>query len=149
MMYNLGLQKIVVQMFIGQHNQMIYKIPKTDKFLSFVNYHNFDDLGFKTDGLYLDGCSKFAYLTLNELTQKIFVNIMMIDPYFVEPQILHWKSSAFFYEKRGSEFYDMQIKTVLYNTKTEVKMVKQYPTFLQEYSMMNNYDEVSAQKDTN
>ena len=32
MVYNIGLQKLVIQQFIGAYNSMIYHIPEEEKF---------------------------------------------------------------------------------------------------------------------
>ena len=124
MMYNIGLQKLILQMFVCEHNQMIYEIPNKEKFFGFIEFSNFLDLGFIPKGLAQEACSHFAFLTLNKSSQKILVNVMLIDPYYSDIQISLFQSSSFFYEKLGAKYYDIVLKSIMYNTGTEVKMLQ-------------------------
>ena len=44
--YNLGLKKVVIQTCVGREKQLIYELPKNHIFVSFVDYHSFNDIGF-------------------------------------------------------------------------------------------------------
>ena len=66
-----------------------------DNFVCFLDYTSDEDLGFKPNGLRIEGCSKFAYLTV-DISKKYpvcFVNILLVDPYNDVPQICTIKSS--------------------------------------------------------
>ena len=87
MMYNIGLQKIVIQLFIGQGNQMIYEIPPTERFVNFIDFNTFHDIGFCPNGLRIEACSKVAFLTYDKQYKRRFVNLILIDPFFDDVQM--------------------------------------------------------------
>ena len=102
MVYNIGVQKLIIQLFIGKSKNLVYYLEKTETFKGFVEFNSFEDLDFAPKGLKINCCSRFAFLTLDEDTQKIFVNILLVDPYYETPQILLFQSSNFFYERKGA-----------------------------------------------
>jgi hypothetical protein len=63
---------------------MILHIPDEEKFMGFIEFNSFFDVGFKPTGLSTNTSTKFAYLTVNDVTQKMVVNLLIIDPYFDE-----------------------------------------------------------------
>jgi len=101
-MYNIGVQKLIIQLLIGEGKNLVYYLPQTETFKGFVEFNSFEDLGFVPTGLRINCCSRFAFLSLDEDTQKIFVNILLADPYYETPQILLFQSSNFFYERKGA-----------------------------------------------
>jgi hypothetical protein len=63
--YNLGDSKIVLQNTLQLDSKRKYIIPmKSDeKFVCFVTFNQFEDIGFYPVGLRVECCSHFAYLT--------------------------------------------------------------------------------------
>ena len=74
-------------MFIRSKKNMVYQIPKGYVFMDFIEFNGLDDLGFDSQDLKIEACSRFAFLTLHERTQRMLVNIMLIDPYYDTIQI--------------------------------------------------------------
>ena len=60
--------------------EYILKLDKNEKFLSFVEFNCFTDIGFFPNYLSIECCSCFLYLT--KKCCKIYMNLLLVDPYF-------------------------------------------------------------------
>jgi len=56
-----------------------------EKFVCFVSFNQFEDIGFYPVGLRVECCSHFAYLTTSKNTVDIKynrLNLLLIDPFY-------------------------------------------------------------------
>lgn len=65
MAYNLGGQKIILQSFMRPAIKKAYiiKIPEDERFVGFVDFNSFVDIGFYPKNLKIECCSHFTYIT--------------------------------------------------------------------------------------
>lgn len=92
---------------------LIYEIPDKEQLYSFITYNNLSDLGFTPKGMRIEGCSQFAFLTKNKKNSEIFVNMMLVDPYYDKPQISLFKSSSFFKGNPKPKYNDVVVKCIV------------------------------------
>lgn len=64
-------------------------MPRDEKFVCFVNFNQFEDIGFYPVGLRIECCSHFAYLTTGKGNyagniQYNRLNLCLIDPFYEE-----------------------------------------------------------------
>ena len=83
-------------MYLGKGNQMVFDISSHEKFISFIEFRSFEDIGLDPYGLKTSTCSIFAYLTIHKKYQRMHVNILLIDPYYEDMQISLIKSYRYF-----------------------------------------------------
>ena len=77
----------------------------SESFDGFINYSNFDDIGLHPHNVKINSCAKFVYLTrsrqVTEIKKKnywrFWVNLLVVEPYSINPQAAHFKSSKVFY----------------------------------------------------
>ena len=93
---------------------MVYELPANEKFIDFVEYHHFDDIGFKTAGLRIEACSCFTFLTLEKKFNRLLLNVMFVDPYYEEPQISLFQATSFFEIKASDHIEDIFVKCIMY-----------------------------------
>ena len=101
--YNLGDSKIVLQNILQLDNKRKYivNLMPDEKFVCFVQFNQFEDIGFYPNGLRVECRSHFAFLTAGkgEFSGNITknrINLLLIDPFYEDTQITHFKSSVFF-----------------------------------------------------
>lgn len=104
-----------------------------------------EDLGFSSEGLRIEGCSKFAYLTIN--TQKkdpiANINVLLVDPYNDTPQICTFKSTKNIDlgEEQVEQDNDVVVKAIMYNTKQsenqdyDIKLIVQFPNHFKTFKL--------------
>lgn len=96
------MHRIVIQIMMDSFKTLVYQIPNQQKFIDFVSFNNYKDLGFSgSDKLALEGCSRFAMLTEDDFG-RMFITIMLIDPYYEEPEIAFLSSTMFFQQYNHS-----------------------------------------------
>ena len=61
---------------------MVYELPPYEKFSNFVKFNSFSDFGFDPFELKGEACSHFVFTTVHNKSRRIFLNVMMIDPYY-------------------------------------------------------------------
>lgn len=61
---------------------MVHELPLDEKFSNFVQYNDFSDFGFDPFELKDQACSYFVFTTSQKKTKRIFLNVMLIDPYY-------------------------------------------------------------------
>lgn len=86
MAYNLGSQRIALHNTLKkENNAFILNIPDNEKFVCWISYNSFTDLGFYPNGLRVECCSNFVYLTTsresNDDVRDNRLNLLMIDPF--------------------------------------------------------------------
>jgi len=81
----------------------------------------------KAGGLKVETSIYFVYLTEERKSQKhgnkIFINIMFIDPYYDKIQISLFKSSSYFPKGKESKLNDEILKCIVYNTGQDIKVI--------------------------
>jgi hypothetical protein len=87
--YNLGDSKIVIQNILQLDNKRKYiiNLMPDEKFVCFVHFNQFEDIGFYPQGLRIECCSHFAYLTAGRGDMagnitKNRINLILIDPFY-------------------------------------------------------------------
>ena len=63
--YNLGSQKIILQSAMKPSVKKAYiiNLPEDERFVGFVDFNSFTDIGFYPENLKIECCSHFCYLT--------------------------------------------------------------------------------------
>ena len=92
---------------------MIYNLPESESFVDFIEYNRLKDLGFNEKGLKIEACTVFAFLTNDKIFQRLFINILLVDPYYDQTQICLYKSKKCFIFK-SPETRDIVLKSVMY-----------------------------------
>jgi len=102
---------------------MIYEISDKEYFVNFIDFNNIEDLGCNREGLTIECCSAFAFLTTTHAkpNRKTFINILLIDPYYAEPKIGLFRSIKSF--ESGEQ--DVILRNIVSYSGTEVKMLQQ------------------------
>lgn len=87
--YNLGDSKIVIQNILQLDNKRKYiiNLMPDEKFVCFVHFNQFEDIGFYPQGMRIECCSHFAYLTAGRgdmagNIKKNRINLILIDPFY-------------------------------------------------------------------
>ena len=62
--------------------QLVYDLEKNHQFINFVDFNNFEDVGFYPGPLRIECCSNFVFLTLDTKKKRVVVNFMLVDPYY-------------------------------------------------------------------
>jgi hypothetical protein len=99
--YNLGDSKIVIQSILAQNNEkkFILDLDPEERFVSFVSFKDFEDIGFFPDNLQIECCSHFLFLTTSRFYRgkqviENVLNLLLVDPYYKEIQIALFKSTS-------------------------------------------------------
>jgi len=61
------------------------------KFKGFIEFNSYKDIGFFYEDLLIEACVKIAFVTTCD--NKVFMNLMLIDPYHEETQFALFTSS--------------------------------------------------------
>ena len=135
------MHRILIQILMNEYKTLVYQIPNKQKFIDFISFNNYTDLGFRdTDKLAFEGCSRFAILTEDNFG-RMYITIMLIDPYYSEPEIAFLSSAMFFQQYNHPQFQDIVIKSIIYTSNEndrEIRLVQQFSSFLQEYIFIDN-----------
>ena len=77
----MGIEKIALIHLTNKQKtrEYLYKLEKGHKFLCFSEFNNYKDAGFFSEGLLIEACVKFSFIT--ECNDYIYLNILLIDPY--------------------------------------------------------------------
>jgi hypothetical protein len=99
--YNLGDNKVILQNTLQSNKQFILNMDSDEKFLCFLEFNQFADIGFYPKSLRIECCSHFAYLTVGKGDSagqllKNRVNLVLCDPFYENTTVSHFKSSFFF-----------------------------------------------------
>jgi hypothetical protein len=147
--YNLGDSKIILQntLQIEVKRNYIITLPPDEKFVCFINFNQFEDIGFYPKGLRIECCSHFAFLTSGKglstgHMQKNRINLVLIDPFYDQTQVAHFRSSTNFDNEIFSA-NDTIITSMVQSTMTKKRDLKfktyvwtQFPERLVRSSMM-------------
>jgi hypothetical protein len=88
---------------MNKNKSMIYELDEDEIFFDFAEFQSFEDIGFPTEGLSIEGCSSVAFLTLKPESLNVHINLILIDPYYDIVQISLFKSSKYFeFNKKGA-----------------------------------------------
>ena len=63
--YNLGDSKLILQntLLVEEKRCYVLELPDEDRFVSFVKFHQFEDIGFYPSNLRIECCSHFLFMT--------------------------------------------------------------------------------------
>jgi hypothetical protein len=72
-----------------------------EKFVWFLDFNQFEDIGFYPANLRIECCAHFCYMTTGtgnnaNKTKYNRLNLILIDPFFTETLVAHFKSSTFY-----------------------------------------------------
>ena len=77
----------------------ILKIPEDERFVAFVDFNQFTDIGFYPEHLSIECCSHFLYITTTRgvegdiLNTKL--NLLLVDPYYDHIKMASFKSTGY------------------------------------------------------
>lgn len=76
-------------------------IEKDERFLGFVEFGSFDDIGFFPTNLKIECCTSFMYMTTTKQKSRSAKSsnrlyVMMIDPYYKTIEVVRFKSTLYF-----------------------------------------------------
>jgi hypothetical protein len=120
--YNLGDQQIAFHCLLGNHvgKNYLIDLEPDERFLGFVEFNSFGDIGFYPTNLNIECCTSFLYMTTSKVksrspkkTNKIY--LMMIDPYYKEIEVVRFMSSQFF-DTTVTAQEDYIVKQVIQNS---------------------------------
>lgn len=113
---NIGLEKLIIQNRLGQKASYIYDIMNNEHFAGFVQFQSLHSLGFNQRKMNLEACSRIVFLTRERETDRLFVNILFIDPYHEQCQIVLFKSRKFFKQEGVCCEQDQAMQRIIFNT---------------------------------
>ena len=124
-MYNIGLKKLILQQQLSSGDSHILELNKGEHFVNFIDFNDYQDIGFTTCGLQIEACSRFAYLTFNTEKKHFVINVLLIDPYYGKLQISIFRSTGHIDAMNLSQYKDTIIKTTMYKSGTgnELKLI--------------------------
>ena len=67
-MYNIGIQKLVIQTYLEKGTRMIYNLSENESFIDFIEFNKLKDLGFNSKGLKIEACTVFSFLTIDKMS---------------------------------------------------------------------------------
>ena len=93
--------------------------------MNFIDFNSFNDIGFNPSGLRIEACSRFPFVTYNRKKKKYSINLILIDPHYDDIQIVLFRTDKRYYFTggNGDKFNDIIIKSVMYTTGKEIKIV--------------------------
>lgn len=93
MIYNIGLNKLVIQNTLPNGKQYIHNFPSHETFIDHVQFRKLSDIGFYPGNLSIEASSRFAFLTYDKRKKEYIVNFLAVDPYYGETQFAIFKST--------------------------------------------------------
>ena len=104
MVSNLGETKLVIDNLLdpNENKKMILDLDQDEKFVCFVEFNSFQDIGFFPTNLDIECCSKFLFVTSPRMHSKDYgkgtfncLNLLLIDPYYETANVVLFKSVSF------------------------------------------------------
>lgn len=104
MVSNLGETKLIIDNLLDpkENKKMILDLDKDEKFVCFVEFNSFQDIGFFPKNLDIECCSKFLFITSPRMHSKDFgkasmncLNLLLIDPYYETANVVLFKSVSY------------------------------------------------------
>jgi hypothetical protein len=101
MVSNLGETKLLIDNLLDpkENKKLVLDLELDEKFICFVEFNKFEDLGFFPENLDIECCSKFVYITQPRLHSDSFgsahhnhLNLLLIDPYYEKANVALFKS---------------------------------------------------------
>ena len=132
----------MIQTYLEKGTRMIYNIGENENFVDFIEFNNLTDLGFNVKGLRIEACSRFAFLTLNKKSQRMFVNVLFVDPYYTDTEICVFKSKkCFIFE--SSETKDVIVKSIMYEKAgIDLILLLQQPEYLHRFTLEDTEEDL-------
>jgi hypothetical protein len=86
---------------MDEKKKYILKLLPDEKFVCWINFNQFSDIGFFPKDLRIECCSHFAFLTTGQdksqgKLSKNQINLILMDPFYIETNLAHFKSSSFY-----------------------------------------------------
>ena len=100
----------------------IYEFNKVSEeqeiFLGLINFSEFKELGLDETNINTDTSCRLVYLTRSkDHTQdaiKVWVNLLLVDPYGKIPHIAHFRSQKIFWYSQEEKYQDIFQGTLVY-----------------------------------
>jgi hypothetical protein len=97
-------------------------------FIGFVDFRSFSDIGLDTRNIVIDTASYFVYLTKspvgaiknNVIYDRVYLNMIIFDPYGVDVHIAHFQTSKIFLFRKEDQFMDIALHSILYRQGLEL-----------------------------
>ena len=154
---NLGQDKICIHVNLDQHNPkaLIYELnaggdeDSHDTFYGFVDFNNFEDIGIDMRNIRINMCSRFVFLTkskhLYEGKHRIWMNLLLVDPYNTGIQASLFKSQKIFLMKSSNEYEDLPLKNIVYIDGGDLHLITQFNDALHHTILkVDNYVDLLA-----
>jgi|TARA_B110000285_G_C14883557_1_gene495092 hypothetical protein len=74
----------------------VLDLDNDEKFISFVEYNTYADIGFVPADLKIEMCSNFVFLVYCRKQKKILIKLILIDPYYDKYQFVVFTSKRSF-----------------------------------------------------
>ena len=91
MVHNLGESKLIIDVILNpaSKRKLVLDLDPEEKFVGFVEFKSYEDIGFYPKHLNIECCSKFLYMTAGRVNgiskigqiTKNKINLLLIDPY--------------------------------------------------------------------
>jgi len=130
-----------------------------EKFVCFLQFNQFEDIGFYPKGLRIECCSHFAFLTAGKGPSaghmtKNRINLVLIDPFYEETQVAHFRSHTHF-DNEIFSCNDTMVTSVVQSTMSKKRDLKfksyiwtQFPDQLIRSSLMRCVNGTLNQEDS-
>ena len=86
--------------------------------MGFINFSKFKELGLDETNIKIDTCSRLVYLTRSKdhTTKgiKVWVNLLLVDPYGKLPHIAHFRSTKIFWYSQEEKYQDTLKGTLVF-----------------------------------
>ena len=130
-----------------------------EKFVCFLEFNEFEDIGFYPKGLRIECCSHFAFLTAGKgassgFMHKNCINLVLIDPFYEQTQVDHFRSHTH-YDNEMFSTNDTIVTSVIQSTMSKKRDLKfktyiwtQFPDKLLRSALMRCVNGVLDQEDS-
>ena len=134
----------MIQTYLEKGTRMIYNIAENENFVDFIEFNKLKDLGFHVKGLRIEACSRFAFLTLNKKSQRMFVNVLFVDPYYTDTEICLFKSKkSFIFDSANTK--DVIVKSIMYEKAgQDLILLLQQPDYLHRFTLEDTEEDLFA-----
>lgn len=104
MVSNLGETKLVIDNLLDpkENKKLILDLDQDEKFVCFVEFNSYQDLGFFPQNLDIECCAKFLFVTSPRLHSDGFgepeqnnLNLLLVDPYYEKANVALFKSTSY------------------------------------------------------
>jgi hypothetical protein len=141
---------------------LILDLDPEEKFICFVEFNSYQDLGFFPVNLDIECCAKFLYVTTPRLHSEVFgksvhncLNLLLIDPYYEKANVALFKSVSYidnYLLDRGDRIIKACVqssKKMQLDTSYKIYVWMQYPNQIARSKLLKiNSNEIGANEDS-